>query len=306
MCRSKDEHEWDPHLYITRDLLRRRMQILADSNCNVLSLDEAIRRLYEGSLPERAVAITFDDGSYDFYQAAWPVVSGHGFPVTVYLTTYYSEFNRPVFDTMCSYLLWKGRGAGHLCWPEVFPAPVELDKAGRRSAVRTIKEVALSRSLSGREKDELLGRQAGALGIDYESLCRKRLLHIMTPDEVRAVAQAGVDIQMHTHRHRVWRKRDTLFSEFDENRIRIAAMSVPSVPMHFCYTSGFYLPEYPGWLTEYGMLSATTCKPGLCSRHSNRMLLPRLVDNSHVSETEFSAWLSGVPRHLTPAWLHHG
>ena len=31
------------------------------------------------------------------------------FPATLYLTTYYSHYNRPVFDLMCSYLLWKGR-----------------------------------------------------------------------------------------------------------------------------------------------------------------------------------------------------
>jgi peptidoglycan/xylan/chitin deacetylase (PgdA/CDA1 family) len=289
----EDEHEWDSNLYITRELLRERMQTLADEKCNVLPLDEAVRRLYAGNLPERSAVITFDDGTYDFYRVAWPILREYKYPVTVYLTTYYSEFNRPVFDVMASYLLWKAASVGHLDWPEALPSPIALDENGRNAALRAIRNFTLERKLSGREKDELLSRLAVKLGIDYEALCRKRLLHIMTPAEARQLASEGVDIQLHTHRHRVWRRREKFFSELDDNRKRIADIS-PVEPRHFCYTGGFYLPEFSGYLEEYGIRSATTCELGLCSRKSNPMQLPRLVDTSGVSGVEFRGWVSGV------------
>jgi peptidoglycan/xylan/chitin deacetylase (PgdA/CDA1 family) len=287
----EDEHEWNGSLYMTRELLRKRMQTLADCKCNVLKLDEAVRRLYAGTLPDRSVALTFDDGAYDFYKIGWPIVREFGYPATVYLTTYYSEYNRPVFDVMCSYILWKGQGCGRLDWPEVSSGP--LDQAGRDSAVRKIKHFALSKRLSGRQKDNLLGELAARLRIDYELLCRKRILHIMTPDEVRQLAREGVDFQLHTHRHRVWRRREKLYSELDDNRARIIAAS-GAEPKHFCYTGGFYLPEFENYLEQYGILSATTCKPGLCATSSNRMFLPRLVDTSSLSSEEFRGWVSGV------------
>ena len=86
--------------------------------------------------------LTFDDGLCDFFSVAFPIVESFGYPVTLYLTTYYVEYNRPVFDPMCSYLLWKGRDQKQLEWPEVFPAPVALDDAGRGRASATIKQLA--------------------------------------------------------------------------------------------------------------------------------------------------------------------
>jgi hypothetical protein len=84
-----------------------------------------------------------------------------------------------------------------------------------------------------------------------------------------------------------------MFAELEDNRSRIK-MYTSREPRHFCYTGGFYLPEYPVFMKEYGMLSATTCEPGLCTSHSNLMLLPRLVDTSGVSDLEFRAWLDGT------------
>jgi peptidoglycan/xylan/chitin deacetylase (PgdA/CDA1 family) len=287
-----DEHEWGG-LYISPETLRRRMELVARVGCNVLPLSEAVERLQNGTLPDRAVVITFDDGFHDFFSVAGPIVESFGYPVTLYLTTYYVEFNRPVFDPMCSYLLWKGRHKQNLEWQEVFPTPVALDNAGRERATATIKQFAISRKLSGPEKDGLLARLAERLDIDYQELCRKRVMHLITPEEARELADRGVDLEYHTHRHRVYRSRERIFAELQDNRRRIATFT-SNEPCHFCYTGGFYLPEYPVYLKEYGILSATTCTPGLCTARTNPLLLPRLVDTMGLSDLEFRAWLEGT------------
>jgi peptidoglycan/xylan/chitin deacetylase (PgdA/CDA1 family) len=287
-----DEHEWG-NLYMSPDVFRRRMELVALARCNVLRLPEAVQRLQNGTLPDRAVVITFDDGFHDFSRVAFSILESFGYPVTLYLTTYYVEFNRPVFDPMCSYLLWKGRCKHQLDWPEVFPGPVALDDAGRQHATMEIKQFALLRKLSGREKDGLLARLAGRLDIDYDELCRKRIMHLVNPEEATGLAARGVDIQYHTHRHRVYRSRKRMFAELQDNRRRIATFTA-NEPRHFCYTGGFYLPEYPVYLKDYGILSAVTGKPGLCTAQTNPLLLPRLVDTMKISDMEFRAWLDGT------------
>jgi len=293
-----DEHECFD-MYITAANLRRRLQLVVDTGCAVLPLAEAIRKLQSGDLPPRAVAITFDDGSRDFYVLGFPIVESFGFPVTLYLTTYYMDFNRPIFDPMCSYLLWKGQELGYLDWPEVFGQRIALDDAGRRRAQGQIMDYALEHKLSGAQKDDLLRALAGRLHCDYEELCRQRVLHLMNIGEIRDLVTRGLDVQYHTHRHRMHRSRKGMFRELDKNRGRIAAVT-DAEPRHFCYPGGFYLPEHVGYLREYGILSAVTCKPGLCTLETDPLLLPRLVVTRSLSDLEFGAWLSGsaewIPR----------
>lgn len=288
----ENEHLWDPYLFISPATFSRRLELLHEHRCTVLPLGEALKRLSAGTLPPRSVAITVDDGTYDFYKVAFPAFQNAGYPVTVYLTTYYSEFNRPVFDTTLSYLLWKAGGAT-FNWPRVLEGSIRLDAAAIPLVKRRVCDYCRSSGLSGRDKDALLAELASRIGFDYEALCSKRLFTLMTPQEVAEVAAAGIDIQLHTHRHRVFRKKEQFLRELDDNQSRIHAVT-GSDPRHFCYPSGNILPEFVPWLEEWGATSATTCQSGLAGRASHPMLLPRLVDMSALSETEFTAWITGV------------
>lgn len=288
-----DEHEWNPRLYITPSTLRRRLELIRDSGCNVLPLDAALRRLYHGELPPGSVALTVDDGTYDFYREAFPIYQSFGFPVTVYLTTYYAVFNRPVYDTMSSYLLWKARGK-QVRWPEVFGTGDAIELAGRGmdAARRRMRDHPDERGLSGAGKDALLCQLAERLGIDYESILQRRLLHIMSLDEARELAARGVDFQLHTHCHRVSLDKESLALDIRRNReclLRIQSAE----PVHFCYPSGVCRREFLPWFREWNIASATTCRLGLASRRSDPLLLPRLLDGGGVTEEEFVGWLSG-------------
>ncbi len=293
---NNDEDEWSG-LYMSSQTFRRRMEILDKSGCRVLPLAEALQRLAANTLPDRAVAITFDDGFHDSYSVAAPILASFGFPFTLYLTTYYVQFNRPVFDPMCSYLLWKGRGQRTLKWPELFKQPVSLDSIGRQPATVAIKRFASANKLSGQEKDDLLIELAQRLNVDYEELCKKRVLHLVTLDEARELASRGVDLQYHTHRHRVCQSRECMFTELEENRTQLRRVSSIE-PRHFCYAYGLHLPQHIAYLKEYGILSATTCTPGMCTDETNPLLLPRMVDTPAVSDLEFRSWLAGTAQFL--------
>jgi len=290
-----DEHQWNPALYMRPDYFRARLQLIKESGHTVLPLSEALRCLYAGDLPEQSVALTFDDGNYDFYQQAYPILKEFNFPATLYLTTFYSHYNRPVFDVMLSYLLWKGQGAT-LNLRELSGQDVTVELAGEAARAATFKqlhEFAGKNKFSAEEKDELCARLARHLRVDYSELLRKRLLHIMTPEEVSRVASEGVDIQLHTHRHRTPLDRNLFAREIEDNRKSIEAMT-GSIPTHFCYPSGVYNDSFFPWLRELGVESATTCDPYIATRISEPLLLPRLVDGSNLSPVEFQGWLAGI------------
>src|ERR1039458_10194894 len=106
----EDVRLWRPGLYLEPSRLEQRLDFLRQGQYNVLPLGGALKLLRAKELPPRSVAITFDDGAYDFYRLAYPLLRKFGFPVTVYQTTYYSDRQIPIFNLICSYLLWKQRG----------------------------------------------------------------------------------------------------------------------------------------------------------------------------------------------------
>jgi peptidoglycan/xylan/chitin deacetylase (PgdA/CDA1 family) len=290
-----DEHLWNGSQFTSADILRTRLELLRKSRCAVLPLCEAVERLYANDLPDRAVAITFDDGTSDFHRKAFPLIKEFGFPVTLYLTTFYSYYQRPVFDLMCSYLLWKGRSKT-LDLKPLTGQDVKTDLRRndfREAALGEIHAFARGQKLSADEKDAFAASLAARLDVDYEALLEQRFMHNLTADEVGQLAAGGIDIQLHTHRHRTPTDRQLFLREIEDNRKSIQEMTGKS-PTHFCYPSGVHDLRFLPWLREAGVVSATTCELGFASRSSNQLLLPRFLDNATLSAIEFESWLTGI------------
>jgi peptidoglycan/xylan/chitin deacetylase (PgdA/CDA1 family) len=291
-----DEHEWNPSLYMPPAALARRLEMLRTSRCAVLPLGDALQRLYGGTLPARSVVVTFDDGYFDFYEQAHPLLRRFDIPATVYLTTLRCGNSSPIFRLVCAYLLWRARGrvvhvenglnGESLAWD------LRSDR-GRAGALRAVIAESERAALDIDGKHRLAARLASWLGIDYEEIGRKRMLTIMTPDEVRKLAAAGVDFQLHTHSHNTPSESDRFGREIAVNRDVIETMTGRRAT-HFCYPSGAYRPEFLPWLAGAEVVSATTCDPWLASNRTNPLLLPRFVDGSGRSAVEFEGWVSGA------------
>ncbi|MBC8087873.1 MAG: polysaccharide deacetylase family protein [Phycisphaerae bacterium] len=291
-----DEHEWNPSLYITPEKLRERLQVLRDGNYSILPLAEATRRLFDGTLPPRSVALTFDDGAVDFEQRALPVLREFNAPATVYLTTHYCEERYPVFDTVLSYVLWRGRNSkADLAGLAKSNRPLAVSSEADRSAAwQHLYDFAKASSLGTEAKNELVRQVALTLGVDFADILSRRLLQIMSADDLRKLPSPLIDVQLHTHRHRTPRDRSLFVRELEDNAkaIRKYCGSATSLKQ-FCYPSGDYDGRFFQWLRECGVEYATTCLPDLASRNDNPLMLPRFVDTMQQSRLSFEAWATG-------------
>jgi peptidoglycan/xylan/chitin deacetylase (PgdA/CDA1 family) len=289
----KDEHKWRENLFVTPAFFRGRLEILARRRHKVLPLSDALAMLREGNLPPKSVVMTFDDGFHDFHEIGFPLLREFGFPATVYQTTYYCDHRFPVFNLIMSYLLWRGAGRrleGAACGvPGVFDLSLGGDHS---SVVDAFLEVARQRDYTAAQENDTAALVAGELGVDYAEILRLRMLQLMTSSEVSEIAAGGIDVQLHTHRHRTPLDERSFAREIRDNRQWLAA-ATGSQPAHFCYPSGQYRDEFLPWLRAEHIVSATTCDYGLATRTCEPLLLPRLLDSMHVTEVNFEGWLAG-------------
>jgi peptidoglycan/xylan/chitin deacetylase (PgdA/CDA1 family) len=291
----EDEHVWLPTLYIDPRKLEQRFELLKKGHFSVLPLGEGFERLRAGTLPPRSVVLTFDDGFFDFFQLAFPLLKQYGFPATVYQTTYYTSVERPIFNLICSYLLWKRRGEVIADGENIgLQGPLDLRTDSSRSAVlRNLFELSERENRTGLQKDEIAARLARVLKIDYDDLKAKRILQLMNGRELQEITSSGIDVQLHTHRHCTPEDEELFRKEIQDNRSTIERLTAKQ-PVHFCYPSGIYRAAFLPWLRKEHVVTATTCDVGLAARQSESLLLPRWVDHQNRTQLEFESWVTGV------------
>jgi peptidoglycan/xylan/chitin deacetylase (PgdA/CDA1 family) len=290
----RDEHLWRPGLFMPADLFASRMEHISRMGCTVLPLHDALSRLRAHTLAPMSIVITFDDGFYNFYCAAYPVLKRYRYPVTVYQTSYYSACERPLFHLLCSYMLWKG--SGKIIDSRPFgkgPGSFDLRTIrGIDTAAAEIWNFARSTRLSHEERQKLAEKLAGMVGVDYSNIVKERVFNLMNRAELSQLMQESVDLQLHTHRHRMPNDKTTFLMDLSDNREFLRTVGQHGA-RHFAYPSGVYRREVFSWLAESGVRSATTCETGMVGPDANCMCLPRLIDGTAVSDIEFESWLCG-------------
>ncbi len=290
----QDEFAFKPLLFMRPETFSTRMEYLRQSGYPVLGLGEALALMDTGSLPAGATVITIDDGFYDFYSVALDILKRFGFKATVYVTSYYMQNQVPVFRLAVQYLFWKSTVkqmdlsdlgiAFNASW-------AELDDSGKTNLVQRV--YLHGETLANEaDRDNLIRILAQRLSVDYSALEKSRLMNLMNPEEVRKIAESGIDVQLHTHRHRLPVDKSGTIREVEENRRALAPLTTGTLN-HFCYPSGIWQPEHGPWLTAAGVQSATTCDTGFNTPRTPKLALKRFLDGENITQLEFEAEMSG-------------
>jgi peptidoglycan/xylan/chitin deacetylase (PgdA/CDA1 family) len=292
-----DEANFLPKLFIRLQTFERRLETIERLGFGVVSLDEAVEQLYSGTLPERSLVITVDDGFHSFHRLAVPALRRRRVPATVYVTTYYVQHGNPVFRLFVQYLFWKTQEREL----RLDDAPWSTERLVDLSDAAQAKSVMWNcieygeRHCSEEERCALSKELASMLRVPYEETLRSRILHLMNPDELRSLKDNNVTVELHTHRHAFSRndQRDAN-REIQDNRDALR-MWVAGEKRHFCYPSGLWAECQWAWLDAMGIRSSTTCVPGANDQCTPRHALRRILDSEHLHQLEFEAALSGLP-----------
>jgi peptidoglycan/xylan/chitin deacetylase (PgdA/CDA1 family) len=284
-------------LFMPHRQFAERMRWLARSPYPVLPLGEAVDMLADDRLPRGATVITVDDGWASTHTHMLPVLEALRLPATVYVSTYYVENQGPVANVVANFLAERAPAGTYdlagllpgLETPLVIDDRASRDHAGDRlrNAVDAVGFVPRMAALSA---------LAERLGVGIEPWWSGRQFHLMRPDELRDAERRGIDVQLHTHRHKgLHRYVDQLPQELADNRAALARILGGERPSdHFCYPSGGYDERGEAILAAAGIKSATLVAEGLNAPGTNPYRLRRFLDGRTVSETSIDAYLSGA------------
>ncbi|MHB8256215.1 MAG: polysaccharide deacetylase family protein [Acidiferrobacterales bacterium] len=289
-----------PGMYVHPATLHLHLRTLK-RHFQPVRLDHWIRAARDNApLPERAFAITFDDGWADNFEYAYPLLVAENVPATIFV----------VSDLV---------GTGRLFWPERLGTLLRQGLAQHAAKLYSLSEFAWLRTLdmpipsSERELDpELLDRIVnGAKRDDDATLCARveamaarlgdsgspRTAELLSWDQIREMAGSGlVSIGSHTRRHTRLSDAltpETLHDEIAGSRHIIESNAGCEAPL-FCYPNGDATANVRSIVSEHYQAACSTL-PGWHGVGADHYMIRRISVHQDITcdETSLLARLSG-------------
>jgi peptidoglycan/xylan/chitin deacetylase (PgdA/CDA1 family) len=247
-------------------------------------------------LPPRAATVTFDDGFANNYRVAFPILKQHGVPCTIFLTTgkigvdgaelWSERVKRAIYLTPRESLTLPGHGA------------VTLARGSRGARERTARSVlnAMKR-LPVAERDQRLAEVESVCGHPPADSRDPMRYEFLTWDEVRLMAQEGVEFGSHTVTHPIL---STLEASEAERELRDSKRTIEAELQRECWSFAYpngsradYGDREKRVLASLGYRCALTLEGGL-SRTADPFAIDRVNISREFEPPLFNATLTGA------------
>jgi len=237
--------------------------------CRILPLPEAVRRLREGTLPSRAVCITFDDGYENNLSVALPILEQRGMTATVFMAA--DAIDRGIMwnDLLIEAMRRAGASAGYREFGIAESPDPALPEAAR--IIRVLQQV----------RYEPLERRWEIAAAFYQKVAGGSMPRLMlTQSQVREINRRGHDVGAHTINHPILKGLGT---EAAHREIAGSYAWVAEVtgrpPVSFAYPNGLpgrdYDESHAALAREAGFELAVSTRWGCATSRSNAYHLPR-------------------------------
>ena len=209
----------------------------------IVPLRELVACVREGRpLPQRCMAVTFDDGYRDLLTVGQPILARYRVPVTCFLATHYTETNRIFpFDTI-AFALDKTRVPSVTVVPGTPPVPLG-DPAHKGRAMFVADRY--HKSLHPTHGARFLERFVANLEVTVPETYTPEN-GLLNWDEVRELSRAGNDFQAHSASHSPFSVLTQEEMEYEalEPRRQIEKRTERPVNL-FCYPGGREENQHP-------------------------------------------------------------
>jgi peptidoglycan/xylan/chitin deacetylase (PgdA/CDA1 family) len=177
---------------------KRQLELVARYGTPV-TIAQLVRALDGEPLPKNAVMITFDDGYRSCHDVALPLLNQVGLPATFFIPTRFVSERRLYWWERIAFVLSSTRlASATIAYPELRTVTARDPMALRKMA-------SLVKDTPHLDLDRFLTELAEAFRVDWDVAIEQRYADeiVMTWEQVRALAKAGMDVESHTKSHRV-------------------------------------------------------------------------------------------------------
>jgi peptidoglycan/xylan/chitin deacetylase (PgdA/CDA1 family) len=232
--------------------------------------------------------LSFDDGWYDFFTYAFPILKSYQVPVTAFLPTNFIGTENWFWTDRLSVLFHQRYNSKHHeATGKVATNPLVNKLLSLKGSLelRLEKGIELLKSYPNEEVEEAIIELSSIWGIEPNLSGRA----FLSWEEVREVVQSGlITIGSHTATHRILTtlEEEAIWDELRKSRVKLIAEKVvdPSF-IPFSYPNGNYNDSIASMVKDAGYSLAVTTEKGWNHNESNPFALKRVSIHQDMTST---------------------
>lgn len=199
----------------------------------VINMSQFFKHLMQGNFPARSLVLTFDDGHYDFYTNAWPVIKQHGLTATLFVTTDFIDQKKWLWPDLIRYILIHAQ-PGEFIIRDF--GKIKVGAIDTLPSWNSLGDFCLA--LSSEERDQFIKRLANQLNVIVPETPQAPFSST-TWSQLREMIQDGLDIGSHSVTHPIFSKinKTQLLTELQLSKARIQDQ-LNIDPIGICYPNG--------------------------------------------------------------------
>lgn len=277
-----------PGMYVTSQTFEKHMRYI-NEHYNVTTLDELIKN----PGVENACIVTFDDGWYDNYQYAFPVLKKYSIPATIFLATNLIGTNSWAWpDRISYYINFATRDQVDLVINAILSQsrtmPVKHIKGFSSQGNRPVLADEIINYLKTTTED---ARNSLMASIDSHMETLMSALNgqrpWMTWPEIIEMSYGNISFGAHSHNHVILTQTniEEAAREIKDSRNTLEDKLGKPVSM-FSYPNGNYNHELMRIIDNLGFKLAVTTKPGMINESENLLALRRILIHNDMTSSK--------------------
>ena len=248
-------------------------------------------------LPAHAAIITFDDGYYDNYTNAYPILKARDLPAIIFLATGFIGTRKPFFWDLITYCFFHTqKEQAHF---PLLGTQSWVDGSTRDIVIQHL--IGALKKISDAEKQKLIDQLPKILGVDLPDEAFKNLM--MSWSDARELSENGIELGAHTASHPILTRisLEAANAELLQSKQHVEA-EIGNPILSFAYPNGQasdFNSEIMDRVKRAGFEIAFTLLPGPTHRATvikNPLTIRRIFLSYTDSFPRFAAKLVGLDR----------
>jgi peptidoglycan/xylan/chitin deacetylase (PgdA/CDA1 family) len=205
----------------------------AHKHFNVVSIEDLLKDIKNNTAKPYSLALTFDDGHYDFYTNAWPILKKYNVPASLYITTGFVDGTTWLWPDLLKYILCNSN-----------TAVLNIENLGNISTHRAEHHISWNKlgdhclTLSVEARNTLLFKLANDAKISISNT-PQHPFHAVTWSQLQEMHKEGLVVGSHTVTHPILSSLSTENLHYElATSAAVIQQHLGAAPAGICYPNG--------------------------------------------------------------------